>query len=189
MSYRDTYPLDRPAIRPAGVVGDWLARWWWPAVTLGGFLALVGYVAGRDPAAGLSDRALLALAAGLVVLVILTRRRRRYGARELARTLAEYAVVAALVGALVTLQPATSARSPARQPGRHVDGSTLVEAPRGRAPTRRERARPEPAQREQAPTLLDRAADVAGWVGDLWRQATEQASRSDAPTPSDRPGR
>lgn len=179
MSYRDTYPLDRPTIRPAGVVGDWLARWWWPAVVLGGFLALVGYVAGRDPAAGLSDRALLALAAGLVVLVILTRRRRRYGARELARTLAEYAVVAALVGALVTLQPAASARSPARQPGRHVDGSTLVEAPRSRAP----------ARREQAPTLLDRAADVAGWLGDLWHQATEQASRSDAPTPSDRPGR
>jgi hypothetical protein len=175
----DAYPIGGPApIRPAGQLGYWLARWWWPAAALGGFLALLGYVLGHDDPArpGLTDHALLVLGAAAVVLVVLTRRR-SYGARELTRTLTEYAIVALLVGALVTLQPAASAK---RHQGAAGQPTTTTRPPLVAIV-------PDP---ERSPNLLDRAAGVARWLGDLWDRADQQTRLPPTTTtPPRRPGR
>jgi hypothetical protein len=183
-------PLPDPSPLPFRAARS-LGRWWWPTTAVVAFLAVVGYaLAHDDPAhAGISDRGLVAVTAAAVVLVVLTRRR-AYGPRELARTLAEYATVAVLVAALVALHPANEPAKPARSGAR----PPLVEAPardRAEAPARppasaptRRPDRPPERPGDRAPTLVDRVAGAWAWLADLWRRADQQASR---PAPTDRP--
>jgi hypothetical protein len=95
-----------------------LGRWLWPTVAVSGFLAVTGFVLGHDdPAPGLSGRGLLTVALAAAVVGLLTLHR-RYGARPLARALAEYVVVFVLA-VLVAItgvplnQPAATNHKPA----------------------------------------------------------------------------
>ena len=73
-----------------------LRRWWWPILTVAGFLAVVVQVLDHDdPAPGLSGPALVTIALAAAVVALLTIHR-RYGPRPLARAVAEYTVVALL---------------------------------------------------------------------------------------------
>jgi hypothetical protein len=73
-----------------------LGRWWWPTVTVAGFLAVVVQVLDHDhPAPGLSGRGLVTIALAAAVVALLTIHR-RYGPGPLARAVAEYTVVALL---------------------------------------------------------------------------------------------
>jgi hypothetical protein len=162
-------PLDAPLpLRPLGTLGRWL----WPLVIVGGYLALVGYtLAHDDPRPGLSDRGWLILGLAAVLAVLLTVYRNA-GPRLLARVAVEYAVVALLAVLLVTAgQPTEPARSGTRPP--------MVEAP----------TRPPARADVDPPTLLDRAADVGGWLAGLWRRADEQADRPAPPSSTTRPTR
>jgi hypothetical protein len=79
-----------------------VARWWWPALAVAGFLTLAGFVLGHDdPAPGLSQRSLLTIALAAIVVVLLTIRRAA-GPGPLARAMAEYTLVAVLAGLLAT---------------------------------------------------------------------------------------
>jgi hypothetical protein len=190
--YLDTDPLGmrRPAV--AGRL-DWLRRWWPLLLLTLAYLTLVAYVLSHDDPRqpGLSDREAIALAAGAIVVLILGRRRRAWGGREVARTLAEYALVALLVGALVTLQPVTPVKHRARSAGGpHVTATTRP--PRAPATTRPPLVAlvPDPGA-DRAPSLVDRAAGAIGWLVGLWRQADEQTepAPTTTTTPPHRPRR
>jgi hypothetical protein len=153
-------PPASPRPRGAGV-----ARWWWPAMVMVGFLVLFGYVLDHDQApgrAGPSTRGLLTVALAVVVIVVLTVRR-SYGGRVLLATLTEYAIVGVLVASLVAL---SSPEAPAARR-------------RGREPVRR----PQPVQVEAA----DKPGNAWEWLIDLWRRAGQQTSRADSTPPP--PGR
>jgi len=104
----DPGPLPLQAARSFG-------RWWWPTLAIGGFLAVVVYVADHDHP-GLSQRGLLTIALAAVVVVLLTIHR-RYGPGPLARAVTEYTVVALLAtllaaaGGTTDQQPANPAAS------------------------------------------------------------------------------
>src|SRR5215216_2767573 len=92
-----------------------LRRWWWPTVTVAGFLAVVVQILDHDdPAPGLSGPALVTIALAAAVVALLTIHR-RYGPGPLTRALAEYTVVALLAtllaapGVGVDQRPADSA--------------------------------------------------------------------------------
>jgi hypothetical protein len=86
---------------PLRVAGS-VARWWWPALAVTGFLAVAGFVLGHDdPAPGLSQRGLLTIALAAVVVVLLIIHRTA-GPGPLARAMAEYTLVALLAGLLAT---------------------------------------------------------------------------------------
>jgi peptidoglycan/LPS O-acetylase OafA/YrhL len=104
-----------------------LGRWWWPALTVAGFLAVLAYVVDHDPAApGLSYRGLLTVALAATVVFLLTVHRRS-GPRWLARAVAEYATVALLAALLVA--PGTVDQRPADHP---ASGQARAQAAAGR---------------------------------------------------------
>jgi hypothetical protein len=155
-----------------------VARWWWPALAVAGFLVVVVYVTGHDP--GLSQRGLLTIALAALVVVLLTIHRTA-GPSRLARAAAEYTAVA-LLAALLTLTaagnqpPATpAAKGDANQTATRADASQdrpwvfRVAAGAIRAVTKAVRA----------------VIGAARWVADLWRQAdakTDRPSRSPSTT-------
>ena len=155
-----------------------VARWLWPTLAVGGFLAVVAYTFGHDdPAPGLSHRGLLTIALAAVVVALLTIHR-RYGTGSLARAVAEYAVVALLatllapVGAAVNQQPPhrptrvqTQAAAGDDQPAAIRAGAKVVRA------------------------ITGAARAVAGafrWLVDLWRRADQTASKGEAMAASSR---
>jgi hypothetical protein len=172
MSTRDTYPNTLP-LRRAGRIGEHLARWWWPALVAVVWLTLLGYLAHG----GLTDRELVTAGLAAVALVVLTVRRRRWGARDVARTLAEYVMVGLLVALLATgPDEPRQVEAPPAAAGQHQAGQH-----------QRQRSRPhtttttqpplvgiEADQGGQPPGLLDRAAAVWGWLRGMWHQADQQ---------------
>ena len=160
-------PLVDPGPRPLHAAHS-LGRWWWPTLTVAGFLAVVVQVLDHDPSApGLSYRGLLTVALAATVVALLTIHR-RYGSRWLARALAEYATVALLATLLAA--PAGTVEQPAADQA----ASGQAEAAAGqdqpavlRAVTKAARA-------------ISRAARaVAGavrWLINLWHRADQQAT-------------
>jgi len=176
-------PLVDPGPRPLQAARS-LGRWWWPTLTISGFLAVVVQVLGHDPSApGLSYRGLLTVALAAVVVVLLTIHR-RYGPRWLARAVAEYATVALLVVLLAA--PAGTADQPVAD-----------QAASGQARAQAAAGADQPAViRAVAKVLRAGAKVVRGvtgalrWLADLWRRADKQATAkgeamaTPAPSPS-----
>ena len=162
-------PLVDPGPRPLQAARS-LGRWWWPTLTVVGFLAVLTYVVDHDPSTpGLSSRSLLTIALAAVVVILLTIHR-RYGARWLARAVAEYATVALLAALLAA-------------PAGTVDPPTADQATSSQA-------RAQPAAGADQPTVLRAVTKVARvgakvvrgvtgairWLVDLWRRADQQAT-------------
>jgi hypothetical protein len=168
----DPGPLPLQAARSFG-------RWWWPTLAIGGFLAVVVYVADHDHP-GLSQRGLLTIALAAVVVVLLTIHR-RYGPGPLARAVTEYTVVA-LLATLLAAAGGTTDQQPAN-------------------PAASTEARAEAAAGEDRPAVLRAGAKVvravtgaaravAGavrWLVDLWRQADQQAKPANSEAMAARP--
>jgi hypothetical protein len=159
-------PLVDPGPRPLQAARS-VGRWWWPTLTMAGFLAVLAYVVDHDPASpGLSSRGLLtvALAAAMVALLTL---HRRYGPRRLARAVAEYATVALLAALLaapsvgVDQQPANQADSGQAQAAAGDDQPAVI-----RAGDRVIRG---------VTGAVRAVAGAVRWLVDLWRQADQQA--------------
>jgi hypothetical protein len=154
----DHGPLPLQAVRSVG-------RWFWPTAAVGGFLAVVVQVFDHDdPTPGLSHRGLLTVALAAAVVVLLTIHRRR-GPGSLARAMTEYAVVALLAALLAAAgvgadqQPANRAASPEARPQAAAgdDQSALIRAG---------------AKVVRAVTGAARAvAGAVRWLVGLWRQA------------------
>jgi hypothetical protein len=144
-------PLTQPPPRRRRRSGA-VARWWWPILVVVILLAVVAFVLDHDSAgAGVSVRGLVALALAVVVLAVLTIRR-RWGPLAVFQTLTEYTIVAVLVVSLVALagpDAPASARESARR-------------------------RPQPARVEAA----DRPSNPLEWLAEQWRRAGELADRS-----------
>jgi hypothetical protein len=147
-----------------------LGRWWWPTLTVAGFLAIVVRVLDRDPSApGLSYRGLLTVALAAAVVALLTIHRRN-GPRRLARVVAEYATVALLAVLLAA-------------PSGTVDQSAADQADSGQA-------RAQPAAGADQPAVIRAVTKVLGagarlvrgvtgaarWLIDLWHKADQQAT-------------
>jgi hypothetical protein len=127
-------PLSEPSRRLN--VGE-LGRWLWPGLVLAAFAAVAAYVAGTDPepGPGLAVRGLVTLALAVIVLAVLTVRR-RWGPLAVLRTLAEYAVVAALAGLLV-LAAAPPAEQPAKERRQATPGPLQLPGQPGLPPAAR----------------------------------------------------
>jgi hypothetical protein len=146
-----------------------LGRWWWPTVTVAGFLAVVVQVLDHDdPAPGLSVPALVTIALAAVVVALLTFHR-RYGHGPLARALVEYMVVALLATLLAAPgvgldQPADPAQPTKASPAKAAAGDDQPAVIRAGAKIVR------------AVTSAARALSKAvRWLVDLWRQASQKA--------------
>jgi hypothetical protein len=138
-------------LRAAGSV----ARWWWPATAVGGFLVVAGFVLGHDdPAPGLSGRGLAAIALAAVVVVLLSIRRTA-GPGPLARAIAEYTLVALLAGLL-----ATTGIDAAQRPSGGTQASV--------APDRR-------------PALVKTLDGFRDWLATWWRWADQEYDRRTSP--------
>jgi hypothetical protein len=163
-------------LRAAGSV----ARWWWPTLAVTGFLAVAVYVTSHDP--GLSQRGLLTIALGALVVVLLTSHRTA-GSRALGRAAAEYTVVA-LLAALLTLTAAGAQQlaTPAAKGDANQAATASAEASQDRPWVLRAAAGV-----IRAVTRAVRAVTgAASWLVDLWRQAdanTDHPDRSPATTP------
>jgi len=108
-------PLVDPGPRPLHAARS-LGRWWWPTLTISGFLAVLAQVLDHDPSApGLSYRGLLTVTLAATVVALLTIHRRS-GPRWLARALAEYATVALLAALLAAPRAPSTSRRPTRPP-------------------------------------------------------------------------
>jgi hypothetical protein len=152
-------PLAQPTPPPTI---ESLRRWLWPGTVLAVFAALVAYVVQTSPGPGISTQGLVTLVLAVIVLAVLTLRR-RWGPLAVARTLAEYAVVAALAGLLVL-----AAVPPAERPAT-------------------ERS---PAETEQAATLppvIRQVVGAAGWLHELWQRAGRRADHRTPPPSTTRP--
>jgi hypothetical protein len=151
----------------------WLGRWWWPILTVGGFLAVVVQVLDHDdPAPGLSGPALVTIALAAAVVALLTIHR-RYGPGPLARAVAEYTVVALLATLLAT--PGVGLDQPPADPTQ---------------PTKAGQAKPQAEAGDDQPAVIRAGAKVVGavtraasalrnavrWLVDLWRRADQQAT-------------
>jgi hypothetical protein len=158
-------PLQEPSRRLS--LGE-LGRWLWPATVLAAFAAVAAYVTGTSPGPGISTRGLITLALAVMVLAVLTVRR-RWGPLAVLRTLGEYAVVAALAGLLVLAAP------PAEQPAteRRKAGS--------------EQAATLPPVIGQVVGAARRLGDAAGGVAELWRRAGAQTDHRTPPPSTSRP--
>jgi hypothetical protein len=161
-------PLVDPGPRPLHAARS-LGRWWWPTLTVTGFLAVLVQVLDHDPSApGLSYRGLLTVALAAVVVVLLTIHRRS-GPRWLARAVAEYATVALLAALLAA--PGTVDQRPAD----HSDSG---------------QARAQAAASQDQPAVIRAATKVLGagaklvravtgairWLAELWHRADQQAT-------------
>jgi hypothetical protein len=155
-----------------------LRRWWWPTVTVAGFLAVVVQVLDHDnPAPGLSGPALMTIALAAAVVALLTIHR-RYGPGPLARTVAEYTVVALLATLLAA--PGVGLDQPAdpAQPTTAGQAKPQAEAAAGDD---------QPAVIRAGATVVQAGAKVvravigaARWLIDMWRQADQRASKGAA---------
>ncbi len=164
---------------PLRVAGS-VARWWWPILALAGFGTVAGLVLGHDhPAPGLSTRGLITITLAALVVVLLTLHRAA-GPGPLTRAVAEYAVVAVLASLLVTDVGGVD------QPPANSTGSSAKAEASKAAPDK-----PNPEAGQDQPGVLRVAAAVAravtktiravtgaaGWLVDLWRQASQQTDR------------
>jgi hypothetical protein len=132
-----------------------VARWWWPTLATGGFLAVAGFVLGHDdPTPGLSQRSLAAIALAAVVVVLLSIRRAA-GPGPLARAIAEYTLVALLAVLLATT------------------GLQLAPPPAGGT-----RASVAPDRRPALVKTLDGFRD---WLAAWWRWADQEYDRRTSP--------
>jgi hypothetical protein len=162
-------PLVDPGPRPLQAARS-LGRWWWPTLTVTGFLAVLAYVVDHDPSApGLSYRGLLTVALAATVVVLLTIHRRS-GPRWLARALAEYATVALLAALLVA-------------PAGTIDHRPADRADSGQARAQAAAGRDQPAVIRAVTKVLGAGAalvrGVTGavrWLVELWHRADQQAS-------------
>ena len=161
-------PLVDPGPRPLQAARS-LGRWWWPTLTVAGFLAVLAYVVDHDPSApGLSHRGLLTVALAAVVVALLTIHR-RYGPRWLARAVAEYATVALLAALLAA--PGT------------LDHRRADHADSGQARAQAATGEDQPAVLRPVTRVLGAGAKlirgVTGavrWLLDLWHRADQQAA-------------
>jgi hypothetical protein len=162
-------PLVDPGPRPLQAARS-LGRWWWPTLTVAGFLAVLAYVVDHDPSTpGLSSRGLLTVALAATVVALLTIHR-RYGPRWLARAVAEYATVALLAALLVA--PAGTVE---HRPVDHPDsGQARAQAVAGqdqpaviRAVTKVARA---------GAKLVRGVTGAVRWLVELWHRADQQAT-------------
>jgi hypothetical protein len=151
-----------------------LRRWWWPAVTVAGFLAVVVQVLDHDdPAPGLSGPALVTIALAAAVVALLTIHR-RYGPGSLARAVAEYTVVALLATLLAT--PGVGLDQPAdpAQPTKAGQAKPQAEAEAGDDQPAVIRAG---AKVVQAGVKVVRGVvGAVRWLVDLWHRADQQAT-------------
>ena len=162
-------PLVDPGPRTLHVARS-LGRWWWPTLTMAGFLAVLAYVVDHDPSApGLSYRGLMTVALAAAVVALLTIHR-RWGPRRLARAVAEYATVALLAALLAAPSVGID-----QQPANQADSA---------------QAQTQTAAGEDRPAVLRAVAKVARvgakvvrgvtgavrWLVDLWHQADQQAT-------------
>jgi hypothetical protein len=183
-------PLDDHGPTPLHAARS-LSRWWWPILTVAGFLAVVVQVLDHDdPTAGLSGPALLTIALAAAVVALLTIHR-RYGPGPLARAVAEYTAVALLATLLAT--PSVGVDQPA-DPGQPTKaGQATAEA----------KPQAEAAAGDDQPAVIRAGAKVVQavtkvvrgvigavrWLVDLWRQASQKADAATgeamvAPLPS-----
>jgi hypothetical protein len=165
-------PLVDPGSRSLQVARS-LGRWWWPILTVAGFLAVLAYVVDHDHStSSLSPRGLLTVALSATVVILLTIHR-RHGPGPLARAAAEFSVVALLAGLLgasgvgVDQHPADNAAS----------GQARIEAAVGddqpavlRAVTKVLRA---------GAGLIRALTGAVRWLLDLWHKADQQAAARD----------
>jgi hypothetical protein len=162
-------PLVDPGPRPLQAARS-VGRWWWPTLTMAGFLAVLAFVVDHDSASpGLSPRGLLTVALAAAVVALLTLHR-RYGPRRLARAVAEYATVALLAALLAAPSVAVD-----QQPANQADSG---------------QARAQTAAGEDQPAVLRAMTKVARagakvvrgvtgavrWLVDLWHRADQQAT-------------
>ena len=159
-------PLPEPSRRLS--LGE-LGRWLWPTAVLAAFAAVAAYVAATSPGPGIAPRGLVTMTLAIIVLAVLTVRR-RWGPLAVLRTLTEYAAVAALAGLLVL----AAAPSPATAPTRERQDRT-------------EQAAPLPPVIRQVVGAADRLAGAARWVAELWRRAGAQADHRTPPPSTTRP--
>jgi hypothetical protein len=165
-----------------------LRRWWWPILTVAGFLAVVVQVLDHDdPAPGLSGPGLVTIALAAAVVALLTIHR-RYGPRLLARAVAEYTVVALLATLLAA--PGIGVDQPP-DPTRPTAGQAKAK-PQGEAAAGDDQPAVIRAGAKVA-RAVTRAASALGnavrWLVDLWRQASQKAAPANseamaAPLPS-----
>jgi 4-amino-4-deoxy-L-arabinose transferase-like glycosyltransferase len=156
-----------------------LRRWWWPTVTVGGFLAVVVQVLDHDdPAPGLSGPGLVTIALAAAVVALLTIHR-RYGPRLLARAVAEYTVVALLATLLVA--PGVGLDQQPAHPATPQAGQAKPQAEAAAGDD-------QPAVIRAGAKVVQAAANVARsvigavrWLVDLWHQASQKtAANSEA---------
>jgi hypothetical protein len=139
-----------------------VARWWWPALAVIGFLAVAGFVLGHDdPAPGLSRRGLAAIALAAVVVLLLSIRRTA-GPAPLARAMAEYTLVALLAALL-----ATTGLHPTQPP---AGGTQASVAP------------------DHRPALVKTLDGFRDWLAAWWRWADQEYDRRTAPPTTTSPG-
>ena len=147
-----------------------VGRWWWPTLTVAGFLAVLAYVVDHDPSApGLSSRGLLTVALAAAVVALLTIHRRS-GPRWLGRAVAEYTTVAVLATLLAA-------------PSIGVDPPAANQADSGQARAQAAAGDDQPAV-IRAVTRMARAMTkvvrgVTGavrWLVELWHRADQQTT-------------
>jgi hypothetical protein len=145
-----------------------LRRWWWPTVTVAGFLAVVVQVLDHDdPAPGLSGPALVTIALAAAVVALLTIHR-RYGPGPLARAVAEYTVVAVLATLLATIGGAVDQHRADHQASGQARAQATAEQPRVvRAVTKVLRA---------GAKVVRAITGAVRWLVDLWHRADQQAT-------------
>ena len=177
-------PLVDPGPRPLQLARS-LSLWWWPTLTVAGFLTVLAHVVDHDPAApGLSYRGLLTVALAAAVIALLTIHR-RYGPRRLARAVAEYATVALLAALLAA-------------PVDTLDQPAATRVGRGQAQAQAAADQNQPAVIRAAATVVRAGAKlvrgVTGavrWLVNLWHRADQQATAKGeamaAPAPSPTP--
>jgi hypothetical protein len=152
-----------------------LRRWWWPILTVAGFLAVVVQVLDHDdPAPGLSGPGLVTIALAAAVVALLTIHR-RYGPQWLARAVAEYTVVALLATLLAAPgvgldQPADLTRPTADQ----AKAKPQAEAAAGDDQPAVIRAGAKVVQ--AGAKLVRSVVGAVRWLVDLWRQASQKTT-------------
>jgi hypothetical protein len=165
-----------------------LRRWWWPTLTVAGFLAVIVEVLDHDdPTPGLSGPALVTIALAAAVVALLTIHR-RYGPRPLARALAEYTVVALLATLLAApgvgldqpadpAQPTTAGQTEARPQAEAAAGDDQPAVIRAVTKVVRAGAK-----------VVRGVIGAVRWLVDLWHKANQQATTQGeamaAPSPS-----
>jgi hypothetical protein len=147
-----------------------LGHWWWPILTISGFLAVVIQVLDHDPSTpGLSYQGLLTVALAATVVFLLTIHR-RYGPRWLTRAVAEYATVALLATLLAA-------------PAGTLDHRPAEHAANGQPRAQAAASRDQPAVIRAVTKVLGSGAKlvrgVTGavrWLVELWHRADQQAT-------------